>query len=150
MWGNMKQTYDFPADTAILEKIGKLVTDAGSSAGFNDIEIGDIQLALDEVCTNTIIHGLKNDLSRTFQMVLQWDPGEIEIQIHESGELFNPLDFDDPNLENIMEEQSEGGLGLYFLRKLMDEADFRIGQGGVKTWRIVKRKAQRENQSLQP
>ncbi|MCP4367471.1 MAG: ATP-binding protein [Deltaproteobacteria bacterium] len=146
----MKQTYDFPADTAILEKIGKLVTDAGSSAGFNDIEIGDIQLALDEVCTNTIIHGLKNDLSRTFQMVLQWDPGEIEIQIHESGELFNPLDFDDPNLENIMEEQSEGGLGLYFLRKLMDEADFRIGQGGVKTWRIVKRKAQRENQSLQP
>jgi len=146
----MKQTYDFPADTAILEKIGKLVTDAGSSAGFNDIEIGDIQLALDEVCTNTIIHGLKNDSSRMFQMVLQWDPGEIEIQIHESGEFFNPLDFDDPNLENIMEEQSEGGLGLYFLRELMDEADFRVGQDGVKTWRIVKRKVQRENQSLQP
>jgi len=137
----MKQTYDFPADTAILEKIGKLVTDAGSSAGFDDIEIGDIQLALDEVCTNTIIHGLKNDSSKMFQMVLQWDPGEIEIQIHESGELFDPLDFDDPNLENIMEQQSAGGLGLYFLRELMDEADFRIGPDGIKTWRIVKRKA---------
>ena len=137
----MKQTYDFPADTAILEKIGKLVTDAGSSAGFDDIEIGDIQLALDEVCTNAIIHGLKNNPSRTFQMVLQWDPGEIEIQIHESGELFDPLDFDDPNLENIMEKKTAGGLGLYFLRELMDEADFRIGQDGVKTWRIVKRRA---------
>jgi len=137
----MKQTYDFPADTAILEKIGKLVTNAGSNAGFDDIEIGDIQLALDEVCTNTIIHGLKNDLSKTFQMVLQCDPGLIEIQIHESGEPFDPLDLDDPKLENIMEEQSAGGLGLYFLRELMDEADFRIGRDGIKTWRIVKRKA---------
>ena len=137
----MKQTYDFPADTVVLEKIGKLVTDAGGSAGFDEIEIGDIQLALDEVCTNTIIHGLKNDPAKTFQMVLQWEPGAIEIQIHESGEPFDPLDFDDPNLENIMEEQSAGGLGLYFLRKLMDEADFRIGRDGIKTWRIVKRKA---------
>lgn len=137
----MKQTYDFPADTVVLEKIGKLVTDAGGSAGFDEIEIGDIQLALDEVCTNTIIHGLKNNPSKTFQMVLQWEPGAIEIQIHESGEPFDPLDFDDPNLENIMEEQSAGGLGLYFLRKLMDEADFRIGRDGIKTWRIVKRKA---------
>jgi len=136
----MKQTYDFPADTSVLEKIGKLATDAGSNAGFDDIEIGDIQLALDEVCTNTIIHGLKNDPSRTFQMVLQWDPGEIEIQIHESGEPFDPLDLDDPNLENIMEEQSAGGLGLYFLRELMDVADFRIGRDGVKTWRIIKRR----------
>ena len=137
----MKQTYDFPADTAVLEKIGKLATDAGSNAGFNDIEIGDIQLAIDEVCTNTIIHGLKNDENRMFQMVIQWNPGVIEIQIHESGELFDPLDLDDPNLENIMEENSAGGLGLYFLRELMDEADFRIGRDGVKTWRIVKRKA---------
>ena len=137
----MNKTYDFPADTAVLEEIGKLVTDAGSKAGFNDIEIGDIQLALDEVCTNTIIHGLKNDPSRMFQMVIQWDPGEIEILIHESGEPFDPLDLDDPNLENIMGEQSAGGLGLYFLRELMDEADFRIGRDGVKTWRIVKRKA---------
>ena len=136
----MKQTYDFPADTAILEVIGKLVTDAGSNAGFDDIEIGDIQLALDEVCTNTIIHGLKNDPSKTFQMVLEFDPGVIEIQIHESGEPFDPLDLDDPKLENIMEEQSAGGLGLYFLRELMDEADFRIGRDGLKTWRIVKRK----------
>ena len=137
----MKQTYDFPADTAVLEKIGKLAIDAGSKAGFNDIEIGDIQLAIDEVCTNTITHGLKNDQNRTFQMVIQWNPGEIEIQIHESGEPLDPFDLDDPNLENIMNEQSAGGLGLYFLRELMDEVDFRIGRDGVKTWRIVKRKS---------
>ncbi len=137
----MKQTYDFPADTAVLEKIGKLAIDAGSNAGFNDIEIGDIQLAIDEVCTNTITHGLKNDQNLTFQMVIQWNPGEIEIQIHESGEPLDPLDLKDPNLENIMGERRAGGLGLYFLRELMDEADFRIGRDGVKTWRIVKRRA---------
>lgn len=137
----MQQSYNFPADTAVLAKIGELVANAGRSAGFDDIEIGDIQLALDEVCTNTIIHGLKSDHSKKFQLVIQWNQGEIEILIHESGEPFDPIGLDDPNLENLLEGPSAGGLGLYFLRELMDEADFRIGRDGVKTWRIVKRKA---------
>ncbi len=51
----MQQSYDFPADTAVLEKIGKLAIDAGSNAGFNDIEIGDIQLAIDEVCAEAAV-----------------------------------------------------------------------------------------------
>ena len=32
----MRRTFDFPADTVVLEKIGEFVTDAGRSAGFSD------------------------------------------------------------------------------------------------------------------
>ena len=137
----MQETFDFPADTSVLEKIGQIATNAGRSAGFNDLEINDIQLAVSEACANTITHGLKNDASRTFQLAVSWARGEIEILIHEAGEPFDPLAMRDPDLEASLEERKTGGLGLYFLRKLMDEADFRIGKDGLKTWRMVKRKA---------
>ena len=136
----MRQSFDFPADTSVLAKIGELATKAGRAAGFNEFEINDINLAVSEVCTNTITHGLKNDPTRTFQMVIQWDAGEIEIFIHEDGEPFDPADLGDPDLEAPLEDRPVGGLGIYILRKLMDEADFRVGRDGVKTWRMLKRK----------
>ena len=136
----MRQSFDFPADTSVLAKIGELATIAGRAAGFNEFEINDINLAVSEVCTNTITHGLKNDPTRTFQMVIQWDAGEIEIFIHEDGEPFDPVDLGDPDLEASLEDRPVGGLGIYILRKLMDEADFRVGRDGVKTWRMLKRK----------
>ena len=136
----MRQSFDFPADTSVLAKIGELATKAGRAAGFNEFEISDINLAVSEVCTNTITHGLKNDPTRTFQMVIQWDAGEIEIFIHEAGEPFDLPDLRDPDLEASLEDRPVGGLGIYILRKLMDEADFRVGRDGVKTWRMLKRK----------
>lgn len=136
----MRQSFDFQADTSVLAKIGELVTKAGRAAGFNEFEINDINLAVSEVCTNTITHGLKNDPTRSFQMVIQWDAGEIEIFIHEDGEPFDPADLRDPDLEAPLEDRPVGGLGIYILRKLMDEADFRVGRDGVKTWRMLKRK----------
>lgn len=138
----MRQSFDFPADTSVLAKIGELATRAGRAAGFNEFEINDINLAVSEVCTNTITHGLKNDPTRTFQLVIQWNTGEIEIFIHEAGEPFDPPDLRDPDLEASLEDRPVGGLGLYILRNLMDEADYRVGRDGVKTWRMLKRKAE--------
>ena len=136
----MRQSFDFPADTSVLAKIGELATRAGHAAGFNELEINDINLAVAEVCINTITHGLKNDPTRTFQLVIQWNTGEVEIFIHEAGEPFDPPDLSDPDLEAPLEDRPVGGLGLYLLRELMDEADFRVGRDGVKTWRMLKRK----------
>jgi serine/threonine-protein kinase RsbW len=138
----MRQSFDFPADTSVLAKIGELAIRAGRAAGFNEFEINDINLAVAEVCTNTITHGLKNDPTRTFQLVIQWNTGEIEIFIHEAGEPFDPAYLRDPDLEAPLEDRPVGGLGLYILRKLMDEADFRVGRDGVKTWRMLKRKTE--------
>ena len=101
----MRLTFEFPADTAVLENIGKIMVDASRNAGFNDTEIDDIQLAVDEACTNTIIHGLKEDRSKT------------------------PLD-----------DRVIGGLGIFFIKELMDKVEYKIGEGGVKTLYMMKRR----------
>ena len=137
----MRLFFDFPADTAVLEKIGELVADAGRTAGFNDAEISDIQLAVDEACTNTITHGLQEDPNQTFQLVIQWNADEIEVLIHEAGELFDPKDVQDPDLGASLEDRAIGGLGIFFVRELMDEVEYRVSEDGIKTLHMVKRRA---------
>jgi len=133
-------SFKFPADTGILAKIGEIAGDVGRKAGFSDIEIGDIQLAVDEACTNTIIHGLRKDPSRIFRLIIQWQKYEIEIQIHESGEPFDPSATQDPDLRAPLEKRPIGGLGVYFVRELMDEVEYLNRDDGVKILRMLKRK----------
>ncbi|MDM8525431.1 ATP-binding protein [Desulfococcaceae bacterium HSG8] len=132
-------SFNFPADTRTLPEIGKLAADAGGSAGFDDVEISDIQLAVDEACTNTITHGLKKDPTRSFQLAIQWKTGEIEILIYEKGEPFDPLQMKQPDLEAPLQDRQVGGLGFYFVKKLMDIVEYHVDKDGVKTLRMIKR-----------
>ena len=137
----MELTYDFPADVKVLVKISEIIAEAGRKAGFSDIEIGDIQLAVDEACTNTITHGLKSNPDEIFQLVIRWKPNQIDICIHETGEPFDPAKICVPDLNAPLEDRPIGGLGIYFVNKLMDEVEFIIGKDGVKTLRMGKRKS---------
>lgn len=130
----------FPADTAVLSQIGEMVSNAGKNAGFNSEEIGAIQLAVDEACTNTICHGLKHDASKKFKININWSNGQIEIVIQETGEPFDLKQVKPPDITSRLEERSIGGLGLFFIKKLMDEVDYLVGKEGIKTFRMIKKK----------
>ena len=137
----MQHSFTFPADTAVLEKIAELTAEAGRNAGFDEAAVDDILLAVDEACTNTITHGLKEDPTQTFQLVIQWEKDEIGISICEEGEPFELTDIEVPDLEAPLEDRAIGGLGLFFIRELMDEVEYQTDENGVKTLRMVKRKA---------
>lgn len=136
----MRRSFDFPAETSVLTKIAEVIADAGYHAGFNDGEVGDIQLAVDEACTNTIVHGLKKDPDRTFRIEIRWVPDEIEILIRESGEPFDMSNVAVPDVKATIDKRPVGKLGVYFIRKMMDEVDFHVETNGLKTLRMVKRK----------
>ncbi len=132
-------SFDFPADTGILVKIGEQAARSGEKAGFSDAEIGDIQLAVDEACTNTIIHGLKKDPDRMFQLEIRWETGTIEILIHETGEPFDPTATKDPDLKASLEDRPIGGLGYYFVKEVMDEIRYQVNDNGIKTLHMIKK-----------
>ncbi len=135
----MRHSFEFPADTSVLANIGELVIDAAHNAGFTDSEINDVQLAVDEACTNTIIHGLNEEPSKTFQLEIHWETGEIEISIHEAGAYFDLTDVATPDVDASLEDRAIGGLGIFFIKELMDRVEYQIGDDGVKTLYMVKR-----------
>ncbi len=135
----MQYSFDFPADPGILSQVGEVAAKAGRKAGFDVGEIGDIQLALDEACTNTIVHGLKKDPDKTFRLEINCSIGEMEILIYEYGEPFDPDKTEIPDVNAPLDDRKVGGLGVYFVRKLMDNVQYSISEDGLKTLRMIKR-----------
>ena len=101
----------------------------------------EVRLGVDEACANIIEHAYGPD--RPGQVTLTCcvaSQGDLVITIHDHGRPFDPTDVPDPPIGAELEDLPEGGLGLYFMRKLMDQVTFRFDkeQGNVLT--MVKRR----------
>ena len=56
--------------------------------------------------------------------------GEIlTLQIKDDGKPFNPLEVKSTNLEKPFDEREEGGMGVYIVRRLMDELKYKRAEG---------------------
>jgi anti-sigma regulatory factor (Ser/Thr protein kinase) len=49
--------------------------------------------------------------------------------LRDYGRRFDPTDAVDPDLNCSLEQRNEGGLGLYFIRQLMDKVRFECESG---------------------
>lgn len=83
-----------------------------------------IELASEEAIVNIIRYSYKNR-SGTIEIEVKVDPQRIEIILKDQGPPFNPLERKLPqDLETPLEEREEGGLGIFFIRKCMDEVRY--------------------------
>jgi serine/threonine-protein kinase RsbW len=85
---------------------------------FSDVQIEDLKLAVGEACTNAVRHGCgQEDFQHVaIRCMVVADGLSVEIRNGISG-CDVPLVPAQPDLSR------EGGLGLYLIRKLMDEVD---------------------------
>jgi anti-sigma regulatory factor (Ser/Thr protein kinase) len=83
----------------------------------------DIQLAIDEAVTNIIEHayaGKAGEVSLRCWVATH----HFYVQLQDKGRPFNPADAPYPNITGSLAERRTGGLGIYFMRRLMDEVHF--------------------------
>jgi phosphoserine phosphatase RsbU/P len=131
----------FPANLDYLEEISRQVTGAcrtlsdlpNGSAGDDFVYL--VELAVSEICTNIIQHsyaGRRGDI--TGQITLS--AVGIQIDLFDHGESFDPNDVPPP-LYNPL-DLSEGGYGLYIVRKVMDLVRYEAKTPHGNHWRLVK------------
>ena len=116
-----------------LIEIAAFVTQAARAAGLNDDEVFHVEMAVDEACSNIIEHAYAAQTGDIDLACQSPRTGQLEIDIRDSGQPFQPEEITPPQLEAPadFDDLNEGGLGLYFIRKLMDEVRFEFipGQG---------------------
>ena len=116
-----------------LTEIAAFVTQAAREAGLNDDEVFHVEMAVDEACSNVIEHAYSTQAGNIDLACSCPAAGQFEVVIRDSGQPFDPAKAPVPNLGTLAEldDLNEGGLGLYFMRKLMDEVRFEYipGQG---------------------
>ena len=116
------------SDIAEIPAISDRLWEALQANGFSAEEILDTQLAVEEAITNVIIHGYKKP-GEPIMVSCRISRNRVEVQVADSAPRFDPLSVPEPELVGSVEDRSIGGLGVYLIRKVMDDVSYRFENG---------------------
>ncbi|MCF8261421.1 MAG: ATP-binding protein [Melioribacteraceae bacterium] len=107
-----------------LARVRDFITSTAKDVGFNNETVGEMVLAVDEACTNVIKHAYKYSPDRTITVNIEFVDGKFRISITDNGIHFNPSTVPDPDIKVYHKEKRTGGLGMFLMKKLMDEVSY--------------------------
>lgn len=143
----VKHVLTVPGRYEEIQKICQFVADGAAQSGLDETAIFHIELACDEACTNIIEHAYEGEDKGDINISWQFKGSTFTISFHDNGRSFNPEAIPQPalppdpaappDIENI----KVGGLGIHFMRQLMDDVQFRFDKEAGNTLILVKQKA---------
>ncbi|HEY3476439.1 MAG TPA: ATP-binding protein [Anaerolineales bacterium] len=92
----------------------------------------DIQLAVDEACTNIISHGYAGLDPGSIIMDLNIHLDKIMVTLTDFGHSFEPSSAPAPDVNAPIEERELGGFGLFFIQQSMDGMNYQVTEDGNK------------------
>lgn len=108
-----------------IERLAESVMHFGRENKFSDKVIFDINLALEEVVNNIISYAYRDKDEHQINIHLELKGQDLVLKVEDDGIPFNPLKVAEPDINKPIEEREPGGLGLFFVRNLTDELDYR-------------------------
>ncbi len=109
------------------EKIAReAVASVAYRLDFSEEKIEDIKTAISEACTNAIRYGSGSDARMKVVVILTADEDKLDILIKDPGASGTPpTNVKIPDINGMVEGKHRlGGMGLYIIRELVDEAGF--------------------------
>lgn len=134
-----KFTLHVPSSTQNLAIIREFVGSIGVQAGLDEMDIGKVELAVDEACANVIEHAYGHDLSKDVTIRATFDDAELRIDVEDTGRGFDPSSIQQAELERLVAERKSGGLGMRLITSVMDEARYEFEPGQKNVLHMMKR-----------
>ncbi len=104
-----------------------------------------IKLVIEEVVTNVVNHGYGQDEregSHDIKIELASDADKIDIEIIDDARPYDPLtEAPAPDTDSDLPDRTVGGLGVYLVCTLMDEASYRR-EGDFNRLALTKRRSE--------
>jgi serine/threonine-protein kinase RsbW len=116
-----------PSDPTLLDGAVEEIT-AGLSRTTHWRDAEDIGLAVGEALANAIIHGNRCDPEKPVHVVVAVNEhGDLLVSVKDLGSGFDPSRLPNPTApENRL---APNGRGIFLIRQLMDEVDFKFNHG---------------------
>ena len=125
----IKEEIQVPAQIEYLGELRNFVTKAGRKHGFSDTIVNAFKLSIDEAATNIIKHAYR-DWEGTIKMRIVIKKNSMTVILIDQGKYFDPSRISDPDLNRYVNIGKKGGLGIFIIRKLIDEIDYRHTEEG--------------------
>ncbi|WP_051251233.1 ATP-binding protein [Paenibacillus harenae] len=135
----MSNDWQFPIDREIklynrmdeLHRLNEGLEVVGSEAGWPERAVLDLSLACEELVVNIVNYGFPSGGEHPIHVLIQASPNSVEVMIEDGGIPFNPLQEADPLalLDLELEDRPIGGLGIFFVKRLMDDIHYEYAEG---------------------
>jgi serine/threonine-protein kinase RsbW len=115
-----------PAEHGYEKMAMNVAAELATLGKFPQSRIDDLRTAVSEACINAMEHGNLNDTTTKVYVVMTMDEDRLAIDVVDEGRSGPPpTDVTAPDIEAQMAGLAEpGGMGLFVIKALVDEADF--------------------------
>jgi serine/threonine-protein kinase RsbW len=124
--------------TSALVELRSFLQRSLEAYGFSEVDRHQVTLAVEEVCTNLIIHSHASNPKEVIYLEVKELEKKLAIEITDKGDAFNLLEYEVPDLKKVIEEKRKGGIGIFLVKKIMDEIEFE-SKNGKNTCRLIKK-----------
>lgn len=121
--------------TLVREFISSVISEVCSSQD----KVDDVVLAVDEAVTNVIKHAYKFSPDGDILIKVKCSNEKIEIQITDFGLPFSPNSIPVPDLKKYFKEKRVGGLGIFLMKSLMDDVNYKSVPNKFNQVNIIKK-----------
>lgn len=131
----MEKRFELNASSEVLSPFRKELRQVLNEAGWEKKTAEEILLAVDEALTNIIRHAYQGGAG-TITVSIRMADDKIEIILEDRGKKFDPTQVPPPELPR----HKPGGLGVHFIRSIMDQMIYDDQGPKGNRLRLIKRK----------
>lgn len=111
-----------------LARVASVLDRIGADHQVAPAVLADVRIALDEVMTNIIKYGYTDDAEHAIRLSFRVLGDVLETVIEDDGIAYNPLTSPAPDVKAPLHARRVGGLGVHFVKNLMNEVEYeRVG-----------------------
>jgi serine/threonine-protein kinase RsbW len=115
-----------PSEQGYEKMAMNVAAELAEMVNFPQSRVDDLRTAVSEACINAMEHGNMNDTSTKVYVVMTLDEDRLAIDVVDEGRSGPPpTEVTAPDIEAQMAGLAKpGGMGLFVIKALVDEADF--------------------------
>lgn len=126
-----------------IQELRHALADWASHQGVPIATTRSVNLILDELITNVIEHGYRDQPTCHIDVEATLADGAVMVRVTDQAPPFDPLQSRPPDTSADIDQRHIGGLGVLFARRLADELSYRLldpsGPAQANEVRFVKR-----------
>jgi serine/threonine-protein kinase RsbW len=125
-----KTELTIPAKIDSIVPIRNLIEKVGFRYAFTSKIIYATKLAVEEALTNIIRHGIINTSDEKIIIQILVRPDSLGVILIDQGPSFDPIQVNNPDIAKYIDIGKRGGLGIFMIRKIMDEFHYFVTDRG--------------------
>lgn len=123
----MNYKYKVGCSIENLKGVRDFIRNTLKSHSVPELEISEMVLALDEMCSNLMIHAHHCNPDDLFELHIHVrKDNPIIFELVDDGTVFDINEFTEPSIDNIVNQKRKGGLGIRLVKSIMDKVEYQI------------------------